>query len=62
MIRTVIAADHRVSILVGGAIVAMSDPVAEFEETMLKAKAIVQAIILAQRGSTEGTAFVIEGA
>jgi len=62
VIRTVIAADHRVSIGVGGAIVALSDPAAEFEETMLKAKAIVQAIVLAQRGSTEGAAFVIEGA
>jgi hypothetical protein len=39
-----------------------SDPVAEFQETMLKAKAIVQAIALTQRGSTDGTALLIEGA
>jgi len=62
VIRTVIAADRRLSIGVGGAIVALSDPVAEFEETMLKAKAIVQAIVITQRGSTDGTAFLIEGA
>jgi para-aminobenzoate synthetase len=62
VIRTVIAANHQLSIGVGGAIVALSDPVAEFEETMLKAKAIVQAIVIAQRGSMEGTAFHIEGA
>ena len=34
---------------------ALSDPAAEFEETMLKAKALVQAIVIAQRGSAEDT-------
>jgi para-aminobenzoate synthetase len=61
VIRTIVAADQRLSIGVGGAIVALSDPAAEFEETMLKAKAIVQAIVIAQRGSLEGTPFLIEG-
>jgi para-aminobenzoate synthetase len=62
VIRTVIATNRQLSIGVGGAIVALSDPAAEFEETMLKAKAIVQAIVIAQRGSMEGTAFLMEGA
>jgi para-aminobenzoate synthetase len=61
VIRTVIAVEQRLSIGIGGAIVALSDPVAEFEETMLKAQAIVQAIAIAQRGSMDGTAFLIEG-
>ena len=60
VIRTIVAAGDRLSIGVGGAIVALSDPVAEFEETMLKAKALVQAVVLAQRGTMEGTAFLIE--
>jgi para-aminobenzoate synthetase len=61
VIRTIVAAGRQLSIGVGGAIVALSDPAAEFEEILLKAKAIVQAIVIAQRGSTEGTAFLIEG-
>jgi len=60
VIRTIVAADRRLSIGVGGAIVALSDPAAEFEETMLKARAIVQAIVIAQRGSMQGTPFIIE--
>jgi para-aminobenzoate synthetase len=60
VIRTIVAAGDRLSIGVGGAIVALSDPIAEFEETMLKAKALVQAVVLAQRGTMEGAAFLIE--
>jgi para-aminobenzoate synthetase len=62
VIRTIVAADNQLSIGVGGAIIALSDPIAEFDETMLKAKALVQAIVIAQRGTMDGTAFVIDGA
>jgi len=61
VIRTIVAAANQLSIGVGGAIVALSDPAAEFEETMLKAKALIQAIVMAQRGSMEGIPFQIEG-
>lgn len=61
VIRTIIACDRQLSIGVGGAIVALSDPDAEFAETMLKARALIEAIVISQRGSLEGNAFTIEG-
>ena len=62
VIRTIVASGDQLSIGVGGAVIALSEPEDEFEETMLKARALVQAIVVAQRGSMEGTAFLIEGA
>ena len=62
VIRTIVASDNQLSIGVGGAVIALSEAEDEFEETLLKAKAIVQAIVVAQRGSMDGTAFLIEGA
>jgi para-aminobenzoate synthetase len=62
VIRTIVAAGNQASMGIGGAIVAMSDPTDEFEETMLKAKALIQAIVMAERGSLDGTAFRVEGA
>jgi len=43
-IRTMIAKDGRVHIPVGGGIVADSDPVAEYEETLIKAAAMFKAL------------------
>ena len=62
VIRTIVASDNQLSIGVGGAVIALSEAEDEFEEILLKAKAIVQAIVVAQRGSMDGTAFLIEGA
>ena len=44
IIRTFLIKDQRVSFQVGGAIVADSDPLAEYQETLSKAKALLQAL------------------
>jgi para-aminobenzoate synthetase len=46
VIRTAVISPIDTTIGTGGAIVALSDPDAEFEETMLKARALIQAILL----------------
>ena len=61
-IRTIVAAAGQLSMGVGGAVVALSAADEEFDEILLKAKALIEAIVTAQRGSMEGTAFQIEGA
>jgi para-aminobenzoate synthetase len=47
VIRTIVATEDRLSIGVGGAVVALSDPEEEFEETMLKARSLLRAVALA---------------
>jgi para-aminobenzoate synthetase len=44
VIRTIIATARETTIGIGGAITALSDPQAEFDETMLKAQALLDAI------------------
>lgn len=44
VIRTIVATDNEVSFGVGGAIVALSDPEEEFEETMVKASSMRRAL------------------
>ena len=39
----------------------MSDADEEFDEILLKAKALIEAIVTAQRGSMEGTAVEVTG-
>jgi para-aminobenzoate synthetase len=45
IIRTLVAAEGRVSFGVGGAIIALSDPEEEWEETVVKSRAMVTAVL-----------------
>ncbi|MBV9141654.1 MAG: aminodeoxychorismate synthase component I [Pseudonocardiales bacterium] len=45
IIRTVVVTDRRVTFGVGGAITALSDPVEELEETVVKSRAMITAMI-----------------
>jgi len=60
-IRTIVAAGNTLSMGAGGAVVALSDADEEFDEILLKAKALIEAIVTAQRGSMEGTAMEVTG-
>ncbi|MGA9873190.1 MAG: anthranilate synthase component I family protein, partial [Rhodococcus sp. (in: high G+C Gram-positive bacteria)] len=51
VIRTIVSTENEVSFGVGGAIVAMSDPEEEFEETMVKAVSMRRALSGAMRKS-----------
>ena len=62
VIRTIVQAGRKLSIGVGGGVVAQSTPQREFDEMLLKAKASIQAIVTAAMGSFDENAFVIEGA
>ena len=49
VIRTLVAAGEEVSFGVGGAIVALSDPDEEYEETVVKSRAMVTALLEAEK-------------
>ncbi len=57
VIRTIVMTPTCVSIGAGGAIVALSDPESEFQEMLLKTKALVHAIALTARGHFEPSQF-----
>jgi para-aminobenzoate synthetase len=48
VIRTIVVAGGEVTFGVGGAIIALSDPVEEYEETTVKLRAMVAAIASAE--------------
>jgi para-aminobenzoate synthetase len=61
VIRTIVAMGSRLSLGVGGGIVAQSTPFGEFDEMMLKAKASIRAIVTAATGSYHEEAYQIDG-
>lgn len=59
VIRTALLTPDETSIGIGGGIVALSDPQAEFEETMLKAKALIEAMLLTTYGKCDSSQYQI---
>jgi para-aminobenzoate synthetase len=53
VIRTIVMTPEQTSMGVGGGIVALSDPNLEFQEMLLKAKALIEAIVLTIHGTFE---------
>ncbi|ARV58884.1 aminodeoxychorismate synthase, component I [Nostocales cyanobacterium HT-58-2] len=53
VIRTAVISPTDMTIGTGGAIVALSSPEEEFDETMLKARALIQAILLTAHGTLD---------
>jgi para-aminobenzoate synthetase len=62
VIRTIVQSGRRLSIGVGGGIVAQSTPEGEFDEMLLKAKASVRAIVMAATGAFDDSRYAIDGA
>jgi para-aminobenzoate synthetase len=53
VIRTAVLTPDQTSIGIGGGIIALSDPEMEFQETLLKAKALIDALVLTMHGTSE---------
>ncbi|TVP63386.1 MAG: aminodeoxychorismate synthase [Nodularia sp. (in: Bacteria)] len=61
VIRTAVLTPEHTSIGVGGGIVALSDPEMEFQETLLKAKALIHAMMITMHGTFDPDQYDIQG-
>jgi len=52
VIRTAVLTPHQTSIGIGGGVIALSNPEMEFQETLLKAKALIQTMVLTMQGTS----------
>jgi para-aminobenzoate synthetase len=61
VIRTALLTSEQTSIGVGGGIVALSDPEMEFQEMLLKAKALIHAMMITMHGTVDPAQYHIQG-
>ncbi|MGH8001215.1 MAG: aminodeoxychorismate synthase component I, partial [Brasilonema sp.] len=61
VIRTAVLTPEQTLIGVGGGIVALSDPQMEFQETLLKAKALIHAMMITTYGAFDPDQYYIQG-
>ncbi|MFN6475174.1 aminodeoxychorismate synthase component I [Nostoc sp. DedQUE07] len=61
VIRTAVLTPSQTSIGIGGGIIALSEPEMEFQETLLKAKALIDALLLTMHGTSEPEMYPILG-
>ncbi|MDZ8086324.1 MAG: aminodeoxychorismate synthase component I [Nostoc sp. DedQUE12b] len=61
VIRTAVLTPSQTSIGIGGGIIALSEPEMEFQETLLKAKALIDALLLTMHGTSEPDVYSILG-
>ncbi|MEH2258192.1 aminodeoxychorismate synthase component I [Nostoc sp.] len=61
VIRTAVLTPNQTSIGIGGGIIALSEPEMEFQETLLKAKALIDALLLTIHGTSEPDIYSILG-
>ncbi|MBN3922443.1 aminodeoxychorismate synthase component I [Nostoc sp. NMS4] len=61
VIRTAVLTPNQTSIGIGGGIIALSEPDMEFQETLLKAKALIDALLLTMHGTSTPDMYPILG-